>query len=200
MPGDRGLAFVVIGVIATALLWLHGARARETHAVAYSASASAVPRDAQYLRRAAQAGLAGAFLSELAERREGSSVQNLARLVSRDFIEFNADLLRIASGRGVEIPIDQLNRETRARYERLADLDGAEFDRLWASRALEMHGDAMSALESEASSGSYPEVKRFAEQSLPTVRNRIVLIRNTVSEARRFPGPQFAGLQSSNGR
>ena len=186
---------MLIGGMGAALLWVHQARVPETHANGYSRANAGIARsqDARYLRQAAEAGLEGAFLNDLAERRAGSRAQTIAHFVSDDFRRFNTELARIASSRGVELPLE-LDRDRRASYEGLSALNNEDFDRTWTSRALEMHGDAASALQSEAAGGSYPEAKRFAEQTLPLVQRRIVLIESV--QAHFAPElPVTAGLQ-----
>ncbi len=65
------------------------------------------------------------------------------RNVSNDFRWFDLELARMASERGLSIPL-KLNAERIAAYEGRVALDGAEFDRLRASSALEMRDAARS--------------------------------------------------------
>jgi len=188
MPGDRGLAFVIIGLIGATALWVGDSRIRAPHparalapALGEFAAQASFTQDARFLEKAGEAGLAGAFMGELAERKGGERIRSLARDVSADFRWFNQELNRIASSRGLSMPV-RLNAEKRAAFDRLAELNGAAFDTLWASRAIEMHDDAVDALASEAATGAYPEIKRFAQQSLPGVQRRIVLIEDAAFE------------------
>lgn len=182
VPGDRGLAFVIVGMIGATLLWVDQTRARPVVSPSSTARGETAPNDVQFLQVAGETGLAGALMAELAQRKGGEPVRRVAREVSSDFRWFNQELGQIASGRGLRIP-PELNAEKQAAYDTLAALDGAEFDRLWASRALEMHDAAAAALKLEASEGSDPEMKRFAQRNLPVVERRIGAIADAASEA-----------------
>ena len=52
----------------------------------------------------------------------------------------------------------------------IASKNGTEFDREYARMMVEDHQKDIAAFEREASSGSDPDVKAFAMETLPTLR------------------------------
>jgi len=57
-----------------------------------------------------------------------------------------------------------------------------------------MHDAAATALKIEASEGSYPEMKRFAQQNLPVVERRKIAIAGAASQAGLL-SPPAAGIE-----
>lgn len=116
-------------------------------------------------------------LGRLAEERgEHADVRAFGRMMVEDHTRAAADLKRIAGQHG-------LTHETGDRddaidgdglFDRLAQLEGAEFDEAYMDAMVDAHEDALDALEDKADdAGEHADVKAWASQTLPKVRQHL---------------------------
>jgi putative membrane protein len=94
-------------------------------------------------------------------------VKSLSRRLIDDHSKGNRELEALAKRKGVSLPPD----DAKMVYSMpLASKSGAEFDREFAQTAVEDHEKDIAEFEKEARSGSDPDVKNWAQQTLPTLR------------------------------
>ena len=126
-------------------------------------------KDIGFVKEAALGGIAEVELGKLAEQ-NGNNVQVKefgARMV-RDHGNANNELQTIASGKGVTLP-QQLDPTHMQLRDRLAKLKGAEFDRAYMREMVQDHDKDVKAFRQHAQSGTDPDVKQFAQKTLPTI-------------------------------
>jgi putative membrane protein len=134
--------------------------------------------DVTFLTMAAQAGQAEIELAELAERTsDHASVDALADRLERDHSAANEQIEDLADEKHVDFPNDAMGLpgptdQQKAIRDSLAELKGAAFNRAWIDRIVEGH-QASVDLFSRASASSDPDVKSFAERTLPTLREHL---------------------------
>jgi predicted outer membrane protein len=76
----------------------------------------------------------------------------------------------------------QVQGKHRESMEKLSKLSGPEFDREYMRQQLKAHEKAISLFEREANSGKDPELKAFASNTLPALREHQQLARDTASK------------------
>jgi putative membrane protein len=84
----------------------------------------------------------------------------------------NEELKALASSKGVELPAD-LDAKHKSVHAKLAKLSGAEFDKEYVAEMLKGHKKAVSDFEKASKSAKDPELKAFAEKTLPTLRHHL---------------------------
>src|SRR5579862_6823685 len=131
------------------------------------------PHDAGFVSRAIQRNLAETLLGDLAQKKGGRVVRELAFRLSNESRSVQGELRRLAAAQGIHIPAG-IDAENRAIYDSLAELTGGEFDRSFASYTLHTHHRAAEELQREADLGVDPELRQFASDNLPMLRERLV--------------------------
>jgi len=180
MAGDRGLALVVVGLIAFSGLWVANTRSSPTQPTTAAVTDSA--RDADFLKVAMERQMAEVLMGQLAAQRAATSaMKRFAGQMVTDYARLNSELKRIAALKGIRFPV-RLNSEDQASYEFLATLTGAEFDQTYADRTLLRRGAALAEFQDEAAHGAHPEIKRFAQQTLATVEEHLRLIQDATAQ------------------
>jgi len=160
MAGDRGLAFVVVGLISLSTLWVANSRKLP---IRWELTASAdQSQDTEFLESVIEQQSSAVLLGQLAmERAATTAIRQFAQTIIADSARLNAELKRIALFRGVTFP-GELNAEDRASYEYLLSLSGAEFDQGYVHHALRRGNAALAQFQDEAAHGAHPEIQRFA--------------------------------------
>jgi putative membrane protein len=84
----------------------------------------------------------------------------------------NQQLMQIAGTMRKQVPT-QLLPEHRAHRDKLARLSGAEFDRMYMQHMVMEHKKDVTGFEQEAQKGTVPELRTFAQQTLPVLREHM---------------------------
>ena len=127
--------------------------------------------DQAFLGLAAQSGLAEVALAELAQQRAlSSSVRDFAERMMADHTRANAELVALATSRGV-VPPESPDPARQAVVQRLAAMEGSEFDRHYLRQQIAEHEVAIALFASAAQGGSDHGVQSFAAKWLPSLRD-----------------------------
>src|SRR5262249_35026470 len=100
----------------------------------------------------------------------------------------NQDLVQLASTKGLtpETVVTGQQAEGKVKSHDLmtqwSKLSGAAFDREYMSSQVRAHEKAESLFKKEASNGSDPDLRAFAEKALPGVRGHLKLAREVASK------------------
>ena len=138
------------------------------------ASATYAKDDAQrFVKKAAADGIAEVELAELAlERAESNDVKTLANHIKQDHQQANEQLKSIAAQKRVKIP-EQTDEKHKREKERLAKLQGDEFDKAYVKAMIKEHEKDIKAFEKQAKNGNDAELKTFANSALPKLREHL---------------------------
>jgi putative membrane protein len=140
---------------------------------AESADPSLSSADRKFVKEAAIGGMAEVELATLASRNAGSDqVRQLAERIKQDHEQANQKLQSIASQNGAEVPAE-LDRKHKRDLDRLTKLQGAEFDREYVGMMVKEHKDDIKAFEKQADKGKDAELKAFAAQTTPKLREHL---------------------------
>ena len=164
-------AFSSLGMVAGAA----AQTSNDTMASGNSASSSGklAPADRQFIKKAAEGGLAEVQLGQLAtEKADSQDVKQFGQRMVDDHTKANDQLKQVASQKGVTVP-DKLSPKDAATKARLEKLSGKAFDRAYM-RDMEMdHTKDVSEFRLESKNAKDPDVKNFASQTLPTLQDHL---------------------------
>jgi len=133
--------------------------------------------DLRFLREAAGGGLAEVALGKLAvDRAHSADVRAFGQRMMEDHAKGNEQLLALAQSKQVELPTD-VPADAKQTGERLADLSGAAFDREFMKGMVADHEKVVAAFEAEAKSSGDSDLRQFATQALPMLRDHLAQAR-----------------------
>jgi putative membrane protein len=136
-------------------------------------SAKLAPADRQFIKKAAQGGLAEVQLGQLAtEKADSPDVKQFGQKMVDDHGKANDQLKQVASNKGVTIP-DKLSAKDAATKARLEKLSGKAFDRAYMRDMVMDHTKDVSEFRTESKSAKDPDVKNFASETLPTLKDHL---------------------------
>ena len=158
--------------------------------VAGLASAQALSdADREFMRKAASGGAGEVELGRLAtERATRPTVKDFGAKMVKDHSAANAELATLARTKGVELP-NGLTPEDQALRDRLAALQGADFDRTYMQEMVKDHTQDVAEFEKASQTASDPDVKAWAAAKLPTLREHLALARDINSQVVLGPAP-----------
>jgi putative membrane protein len=131
--------------------------------------------DAQFVANTSAGGTSEVELGQLAQQRSSSdAVRNFGDKMMSDHTAAGNQLQLIAQREGLTISPEQ-TPEDRATYEKLSALSGPSFDRAYAVAMVQDHKQDIADFEREASQGSDLQVRRFAAETLPTLKQHLEL-------------------------
>jgi putative membrane protein len=126
--------------------------------------------DEKFMKDAAVGGMAEVKLGQLAEQKAASdAVKQFGKRMATDHAKAGDELKQLASQKGVALPMD-LDRSHQGLYDKLAKLNGADFDRAYMKEMVKDHDKDVKAFRKEADSGKDPDVKSWASKTLPTLQ------------------------------
>jgi putative membrane protein len=145
------------------------------------------PQDRDFIDKAGRAGLAEVQLSLAAEQRLANpELKGFAVRMQTDHGKANAELVNIAKAKGVLPPSepDDAHRELRTK---LGQLTGNELERRYVECMLKDHEEAVALFENQVARGQDPDLKKFAQDTLPTVRHHLEMVRNFDPKQKKAP-------------
>ncbi|HZH31304.1 MAG TPA: DUF4142 domain-containing protein [Pyrinomonadaceae bacterium] len=135
--------------------------------------------DRKFALMAAMGGMAEVEMARVALTKASSdAVKQYAQKMIDDHTTANAELMQIASAKGITLPAapDAKHRAMMAKMERLS---GAEFDRQYISMAGHKDHQKMEKLfRDESMRGRDADLKAFAAKTLPVVRQHLQMARD----------------------
>ncbi len=136
-------------------------------------SGSAVGDDAAFVREAGQAGLAEVRMGELSQQNaQDQQVKDFGQRLVNDHSKANEELSRIATQKNFQVPAAMSTKDQNM-IDHLSSLNGADFDKACARHAVEAHQKAIRLFRTEAQSGQDPDLKAFAQKTLPTLEEHL---------------------------
>lgn len=138
-----------------------------------SSSGKLAPADRQFIKKAAEGGLAEVQLGQLAtEKADSQDVKQFGQRMVDDHTKANDQLKQVASQKGVTVP-DKLSPKDAATKARLEKLSGKAFDRAYMRDMVMDHTKDVSEFRMESKNAKDPDVKNFASQTLPTLQDHL---------------------------
>ncbi len=136
-------------------------------------SASTTAADTTFVKQAARGGLAEVELGQLAEQKGATEeVKKFGKRMVTDHTKADDQLKQVAEKEHIDLPKepDAKDRATKAELEKLS---GEQFDHAYMRDMVKDHRADVAEFARESKNAKDPEVKKFAEQTLPTLREHL---------------------------
>lgn len=129
--------------------------------------------DRQFLQEAAQGGLAEVELGRIAQQNASSeAVKQFGARMVHDHSQANNQLMQIVENHGMTPPVS-VDETHKVLMSRLSALNGKDFDRAYMAGMVTDHQKDVREFEQAVGTGGAQDVKQFAQQTLPTLRQHL---------------------------
>ena len=138
--------------------------------------------DNDFVMKAAQGGMEEVALGKIAQA-QGSDpkFKEFGQQMATDHSKANDELKTAASG--AEVPQD-LSKKHQADVDKLSKLQGDAFDKEYARMMLKDHEEDVALFKKEANSGQDPNLKAFAQKTLPTLEQHLQMAKDLPHNAK----------------
>ena len=131
--------------------------------------------DRDFVRTVGEANLAEIDAGRLAlAKSTNDPVKKFARHMIDDHTQANSDLKAVCDKKGITLPASA-DEDHRKDLTRMADLKGVDFDRSYAAAMVSDHKKAIELFEDLLKKGKDPDVRTYAEKTLPTLRKHLTM-------------------------
>jgi putative membrane protein len=156
----------------------------ETSATTYSAPATApttsttatgtlTDTDKDFVTSAGKGGKAEVEVAQDAvTHATNADVKAFAQQLVQEHTKANDELTQLASTKGVTIP-GEVESKMKEAKERLMKLTGKSFDQAFLKQMVDDHTSTIKSFEDESKAAADPDIKKFAENTLPTLREHL---------------------------
>ncbi len=147
-----------------------------------TSSAAMKSPDHRFIKEAAQGGMAEVELGNLAQQNSSSAaVKEFGNRMVTDHTKANDGLRQIADQKGITLPTttDAKDEQTSKMLE---SKQGAAFDKAYMRDMVKDHEADIAAFRHEAEYGKDPQVKAWAQQTLPVLEEHLSLAKKTAGE------------------
>ena len=140
--------------------------------------------DRRFAMKAAQGGMAEVEMGNLAQTNaQSDQVKSFGARMAKDHAAAGDKLKEVASANNIALP-SKMDRASEKELKKLQKLKGAQFDREYMNHMVADHKKDLKEFEKEAKSDRQNDVKRFAEETLPTLREHFALAQTTQAGAK----------------
>lgn len=145
--------------------------------VSNAANAIAGTTDEEFLEEAALGGMAEVELGKLASTKAANAeVKKFAQMMVTDHSKANEELKALAEKKGITLP-KELDSSHKATLDQLRTKAGAEFDEDYVADMVDDHEKDVAAFEDKAKNAKDPDIKAFAEKTVPVLRKHLDAIK-----------------------
>jgi len=160
--------------------------------VASAADTGLLQGDRDFLNKAAQGNQMEVKAGKLAATRAlDPAVKSFGTQMVSDHTAANEALKTLADSKQMPLS-DQLSPEDQTLLGKLEGLNGTEFDKTYAQMMVKDHTTDISEFEKAFKKAKDPDVKAYAQQTLPTLRHHLMMA-NQLSSAERKSPSQMSG-------
>ncbi len=146
------------------------------------ASAKLTPYDREFLSDAARGSALEVQLGNFAAQKAASEeVKRFGQQLAADHSRGGQTIRQMASNLKFTLP-QELTPEQRNLVSRLENLSGKNFDREYIKAMVTDHMNDISEYERAAAQATIPEIKQFASQALPMLRDHLKLAREIAAK------------------
>ena len=146
--------------------------------VSCSSLALAAPED--FVEEAAQSGITEIESGNLAlEKSSDAEVKQFATRMIEDHRKANDELTALATKLGLEVP-DEASLVAKAK-KMLLEIRDDSFDEAYANNQVMAHEKAVALFRQEAESSESPELKAFAQKTLPKLEHHLEMAKQLQS-------------------
>lgn len=157
-------------------------------------------QDRDFMKNAAEANKAEVQASQLAVRKATDpAVKDFAQTMIDDHTKAQDRLQKIGKDKGVQLPSEPSTAQ-KSKLDELRAANGSEFDRKFSENiGIEAHHKAIDLFRKESDKGRDPDVKSFAETTLPKLEHHLQIAQNMQAKVERGPNNvRAAGAAASS--
>lgn len=135
--------------------------------------------DRKFMEKAAIGGLAEVQMGQLAKDHGMSDeVKSFGNRMVTDHGKANEELKSLASSKGISLPTD-LDRKHKSKMDKLAKLQGPDFDRAYMKDMVSDHKKDVSEFKKESKKAKDADLQKFASSTLPTLEEHLAMAEKT---------------------
>jgi putative membrane protein len=135
--------------------------------------------DRTFAMKAAQGGLAEVEAGKAAQQKaQNDAVKQFAQRMVTDHGKANEELMSLAKSKNVALP-SALDKNHQAHMDKLNKLSGPQFDREYMKHMVDDHRKTVADFEKQSKSGKDEELKKWAGDKLPTLREHLKMAQST---------------------
>ena len=139
---------------------------------------SAKVDDKRFARDVALTAMVEVELGKLAtQKASGDDIKQFGQRIADDQSKANDELKEVAGKENISIP-NALDSKHQSRIDKLSKLSGEDFDKAFVKEELKNHETEVNDFDSEAQNGTNANVKAFASNMLPALRQDLDLVKN----------------------
>ena len=139
------------------------------------ASKTLAAEETQFMKDAAQSGMAEVKMGELASSNgESQQVKAFAQKLVTDHGKVNAELKQLATRKGATLP-DTVSEQQKTMLQHLSGLKGSEFDSAFKQHAVQGHQKSVDKFKTASEKATDADLKAFAAKTLPTLQQHLAL-------------------------
>jgi putative membrane protein len=131
--------------------------------------------DKQFIRNAAQAGMADVNFATLATQKGSPDIKDLGQKLADDHVAMDKDLDTVADQMGVMLP-KKMTKQDQAEYEKLNGLSGKEFDTEYLTYISKAHWQTVHSFYMEASLAANPDLQTAVVKALGTMHQHVGMV------------------------
>jgi putative membrane protein len=152
-----------------------------------AADTGLAPVDRDFISKAAQGGMMEVAAGKLAAQRGmDTAVKAFGRKMVTDHTAANDLLKSLAASKNVPLP-ESVSEEERTALGQLEGLNGTEFDKAYSQMMVKDHVTDVGDFEKAVKKVQDPDVKAFAEQTLPTLRHHLMMANQLSAAEKKSP-------------
>jgi len=143
--------------------------------IATAADTGLTPGDREFINKAAQGNSMEVAAGKLAGQRAlDPAVKQFGAQMVSDHTAANEALKTVADSKQMPLT-DTLPQEEQDALGKLEGLNGTEFDKAYAKMMVKDHEKDISEFEKQAKKANDPDVKAFAQKTLPTLKHHLMM-------------------------
>src|SRR6266576_4664641 len=159
-------------------------QAADTKNTSPSASTKLSKDESTFVNEAAEGGMMEVQLGKLAqEKAADDKVKQFGKRMEQDHSKANDELKKIASDKGVQLSTD-LDKKHKTKIDKLTKLSGADFDKQYMNDMVSDHKEDIKKFQRVADKGKDADLKQFASQTLPTLKEHLQLAQSTAQQVK----------------
>jgi putative membrane protein len=153
--------------------------------------------DRIFMKKAAEGGIAEVTMGNLAKQNGASdAVKQFGNMMVTDHSQANEQLRQMAKKKGITLPAAATGRDKKI-SKMLESKQGADFDKAYIHDMVKDHEADVSEFRKEATGGEDPEVKAWAQKTLPILEQHLAHAKEVAGQVGGDTAKKTAGAMSS---
>jgi putative membrane protein len=145
---------------------------------AADAPAEVSSTDKKFIEEAASGGSLEVSLGQYAaDHATNQDVKDFGKHMDEDHTKANEELRDLAKSKNVELT-GTLSTKDKESLDKIEKYEGDKFDKQYVKAMVKDHEKTISTFESEVKDGSDPDIKAWADKTLPTLHHHLDMIKD----------------------